>query len=217
MARARRHQRLLSVLAFGLIALAAELLGRSMTHRIDVGRHVTSPSYAGTDYYPILLAVVKIGIALLLARLAWRLVRARSAEQAALSMLGARRCLPRVRVGLSPRLWLAFFGLTSAIFLVQTDAEGAASGRWPLLSPWLHSSALPVFAVLAVLCALIWAAVRDWLADYEQYAQETVARALQLAGRRTVQLRRPSLELAVPPRRLFGLAFESRPPPPLPA
>ena len=215
MARARRHQRLLSVLAFGLIALAAELLGRSMTHRLDFGRHVGTPSYAGADYYPILLGVVKTGIALLLARLAWRLVRARSAEQAALSMLGARSRLPRVRFALSGRLWLAFFGLTSAIFLVQTDTEGAVSGRWPLLSPWLHSSALPVFAVLAVLCALVWGAVRDWLADYEQYAQETVARALQLAGRRTVQLRRPSLELAIPPRRLFGLAFESRPPPPL--
>jgi hypothetical protein len=216
MARARRHQRLLSVLAFGLIALAAELLGRSMTHRLDFGRHVASPSYAGTDYYPILLAVVKIGIALLLARLVWRLVRARSAERSALIMLGAQSRLPRLRLALSWRLWLAFFALTSAIYLVQADAEGAESGRWPLLSPWLHSSALPVFAVLAVLCALVWRAVRDWLADYEQYAQETVARALQLVGRRTVQVSRPSRELAVPPRRLFGLAFESRPPPPLP-
>ena len=63
MARARRHQRLLSVLAFGLIALAAELLGRSLTHRLDFGRHVATPSYSGTDYYPILLGVVKTGIA----------------------------------------------------------------------------------------------------------------------------------------------------------
>ena len=86
--------------------------------------------------------------------------------------------------------------LTSAIYLVQADAEGAESGRWPLLSPWLHSSALPVFAVLAVLCALVWGAVRDWLADYEQYAQETVARALRLVWQRTVQVPRPSLELA---------------------
>jgi len=216
MARARRHQRLLSVLAFGLIALAAELLGRSMTHRLDFGRHVRTPSYAGTDYYPVLLAVVKVGIALMLARLVWRLVRARSAERSALSMLGARSRLPRLRVELSTRLWLTFFALTSAIYLVQADAEGAESGRWPLLSPWLHSSALPVFAVLAVLCAFVWVAVRNWLADYEQYAQETVARALQLVGRRTVQVPRPSLELLIPPRRLFGLAFESRPPPPLP-
>ena len=79
MKRARRHQRVLSVLAFGLLALAAELLGRSLTHRLDFGRHVATPSYSGTDYYPILLVVVKSGIALLVARLAWRLLRARSA------------------------------------------------------------------------------------------------------------------------------------------
>jgi hypothetical protein len=216
MARARRHQRLFSALAFGLLALVAELVGRSMTHRLDFGRHVAAPSYSGADYYPILMAVVKTGIALLLARLVWRLVRARSAERAALRLLGGRGSRPRLRVTLSPRLWLTFFALTSAIFLVQADAEGAAAGRWPLLSPWLHSSALPVFAVLAVLCALVWGAVRDWLADYEQYAQETVARALRLAGRSTVPVPRPSPELAIPPRRLFGLAFESRPPP-LPA
>ena len=68
MARARRHQRLFSALAFGLLAVAAELVGRSLTHRIDFGRHVAAPSYAHTDYYPVLLAVVKGGIALLLGR-----------------------------------------------------------------------------------------------------------------------------------------------------
>jgi hypothetical protein len=88
-----------------------------------------------------------------------------------------------------------------------------ASGRWPLLSPWLHSSALPVFAVLSVLCAVVWAAVRGWLADYEEYAHASVARALRLVGRRTVRVPRPRTDLAVPPRRIFGLAFESRPPP----
>src|SRR5436190_7103838 len=87
MVRARRHQRLLSVLAFGLLALVAELAGRSLTHRSDVGRHVRSPSYAATDYYPFLLAAVKIGIALLLARLAWRIVKARTAERAARRLL----------------------------------------------------------------------------------------------------------------------------------
>jgi hypothetical protein len=216
MERARRHQRRFSVLAFGLLALAAELIGRSMTHRLDFGRHVASPSYAGADYYPILLAVVKGGIALLLARLAWRLLRARAAERAAVRLLGRGSRRPRLRFSLSPRLWLAFFGLTSAIFLVQADAEGAASGRWPLLSPWLHSSALPVFAVLSVVCAVAWSAVRSWLADYEEYAQARVARALRLVGRCAPTLRRPSALLAIPPRRIFGLAFESRPPP-LPA
>ena len=102
------------------------------------------------------------------------------------------------------------------IYLVQADAEGAEVGRWPLLSPWLHSSALPVFAVLSVICAVVWAAVRGYIADYEEYAQATVDRALRLFGRSPLHAPRPSLLLPVPPRRIFGLAFESRPPP-LPA
>ena len=217
MARSRRHHRLLSALAFGLIALVAELGGRSLIERFDFGRHVASPSYAHADYYPILLGVVKGGIALLLARLLWRLLKAHAAERAALRVIGAARSArPRMRMSLSPRLCLVFFAVTAVIYLVQADAEGAAAGRWPLLSPWLHSSALPVFAVLSVLCALVWGAVREWLADYEEYAQATVARALRLVGR-ALRVRRPRVVLSVPPRRIFGLAFESRPPPLLPA
>jgi hypothetical protein len=145
--------------------------------------------------------------------LAWRLVRAHAAERAALRLVGARGRRPRLRLELSARLSLAFFGLTSVIYLVQNDAEGAAAGRWPLLSPWLHSSALPAFAVLSVLCALVWGAVRSWLADYEEYAQASVARALRLVGRSQPRSPRPSVALAIPPRRIFGLAFEIRPPP----
>ena len=213
MERARRHQRLFSVLAFGLLALVAELAGRSLTHRVDVGRHVASPSYAHTDYYPVLLGVVKIGIALLLARLLWRVMRARSTEAAGLRLLGGRAHVPRMRFQLSARLWLAFFVVTSVIFLVQADAERAELGRWPLLAPWLHSSALPAFAVISVLCALAWSAVRSWLADYEEHAQATVARALRLAGRAPLRVARPRPALVIPLRRIFGLAFESRPPP----
>ena len=79
MERARRHHRALAAAAFGLLALVAELVGRSLTHRLDVGRHVESPSYSGADYYPFLLGAVKLGVALLAARLVWRFVRARSA------------------------------------------------------------------------------------------------------------------------------------------
>jgi len=50
MQRARRHQRLSAGLAFALLALVAELAGRSLTHRLDFGRHVASPSYSGADY-----------------------------------------------------------------------------------------------------------------------------------------------------------------------
>jgi hypothetical protein len=213
MERAHRHQRALAASAFGLLALVAELAGRSLTHRIDVGRHVAAPSYAGADYYPFLIAFVKVGIALLLARLAWRFVRARATERAAKRVFGAVRHgrAPRLKLELSPRLWALTFATTSLLYLVQTDAERISTGRWPLLAPWLHTSALPIFAVLAVVVALLYGAVARWLADYERYASE-LARAVRFSGDWPPQHPRPS-SYAAPPRRLFGLAFESRPPP----
>jgi hypothetical protein len=217
MDRARRHQRLLSALAFGLLALVAELAGRSLTHRLDVGRHVAAPGYAGADYYPFLLAGVKIGIALLLARLAWRFARAHAAAQTArrlLAAVGTRPArAPRVRVVLSARLWLAAFVVTALFYLVQTDAEQLSTGRWPLLAPWLHTSALPVFAVLAVLVAVVWGAVAGWLADYERFAAEAFAHAHRAVGDHEPRpADRPEDALGTP-RHRFGLAFESRPPP----
>lgn len=217
MQRARRHQRIFSALAFALLALVAELAGRSLTHRLDVGRHVDSRGYSGAEYYPFLLAAVKLGIALLLARLVWRYVRAHTAARTArrvLHAVGSKAApLPRLRLDLSPRLWLAAFLSTSTFYLLQTDAEQVASGRWPLLAPWLHTSALPVFAVLAVLVALAWGAVASWLRDYERYAADTCALAerIRAAGQplRTVRTE----TAAAPPRKRFGLAFESRPPP----
>ena len=208
---------LLARLALVLLALIAELVGRSLTHRLDFGRHVDPPSYSGAEYYPILLAVVKVAVALMLARLAWRFVKARSVARAGRRLLAADaktlpRHTPRVRLELSPRLWLGSFFVTSLIYLVQTHAEGIPDGRWPLLAPWLHTSALPVFAVLAVIVALVYRAVERWLADYETYAAETAARASRLA---VGALPAPHVALGelVAPRSLFGLAFESRPPP----
>jgi hypothetical protein len=220
MERARRHQRLLARLALVLLALVAELVGRSLSHRLDFGRHVRTPSYSGADYYPVLLAVVKVSVALMLARLAWRFVKALTVARAARRLLAAQGSTagaptPRVRLELSPRLWLGSFVVTSGIYLVQTDAEGISAGRWPLLAPWLHTAALPVFAVLSVVVALIYRAVEQWLSEYETYALETAARASRLA---VLALPTPRATLAglVAPRSLFGLAFESRPPP-LPA
>src|SRR5947199_6057871 len=212
MERARRHQRLLSGLAFVLLALVAELVGRSLTRHLNVGRHVAAPSYAGADYYPILLAAVKGGIALLLARLAWRFARAHAAARAGnrlLTAVGARpaRPAPRLRIALSPRLCLASFAVTSLIYLVQMDAERLSAGRWPLLSPWLHTSALPVFAVLAVFVAFVWGVVADWLAEYERFAEATVAEA-RAATAAELPASGRSVDGQLSPRRLFGLAFE---------
>jgi hypothetical protein len=212
--RARRHSRLLSRLALGLLALVAELAGRSLTHRIDVGRHLGPVSYAHEGYYPVLLAAVKVGVALMLARLAWRFAKATAALREARRLGGRPQRAARVPIELSPRLWLAAFLVTSTIYLLQADAEGFASGRWPLLAPWLHSSALPVFAVLAVVVALVYRAVEGWLGDVERLAAD----AIQLARRRlaAAAVTRPPhpRDHGDPgPRSRFGLAFESRPPP----
>ncbi len=213
----RRHQVLLARLALGLLALIAELLGRSLTHRIDLGRHVAAPSYSGADYYPILLMVVKAGAALMLARLAWRFAKARSTAATARRLLAAhgrksRLTAPRMRLELSPHLWLGSFLVTASIFLVQTDAERLSTGRWPLLAPWLHTSALPVFAVLAVLVAVLYQAFARWFADYETYARKTQEWASRVCGQTPVLPHSVPRE-TVSPRALFGLTFESRPPP----
>jgi hypothetical protein len=205
MDRARRHQRALARAALFFLALCAELIGRSLSHRLDFGRHVAS-SYSGADYYPILLAVVKVGLALMLARLAWRFAKATR-----VLVRNGARCRPKVRIELSPKLWLGSFLATSLIYLVQMDAEGISSGRWPLLAPWLHTSALPVFAVLSVVVAVVYRVVEQWLAEYETYAHETALRASRASA--TVPAPRAALDDLIAPRSLFGLAFEVRPPP----
>ena len=214
---ALRHQRALSVAAFALLALIAELVGRSLAHRIDVGRHVHS-GYAHTDYYPFLLAAVKGGVALMLARVTWRTVRARATARAGRRLARALghnpEPAPRMRLELSPRLWLTSFAVTSGFYLVQMDAEEISTGRWPLLAPWLHTSALPVFAVLAVVVALVYGAAARWLAAYERYAQSTLADAQRLAARGAAPAERRAVPaVSTPPRRRFGQVFESRPPP----
>ena len=220
MARSKTRQRLLAALALGLLALVAELAGRSLTHRLDVGRRVGRLSYRHAEYYPFLLAGVKIAVALMLARLAWRAAKAHAAARAAhgiATTLGVRstRRAPRMRVELSWRLWLLSFVVTASIYLVQTDAEQIAAGTSDLLAPWLHSSALPVFAVLSVVVAVVFRTVELWLADYESLAAETIALVHRLTARILVE-QRWLVSASCTPRSLFGLAFESRPPP-LPA
>jgi hypothetical protein len=219
MERARRHQVFLARLALVLLALVAELAGRSLAHRLDFGRHVETP-YSGAQYYPILLAAVKVAGALMLARVAWRFAKARSVARAARRLLAAHGSqaavpAPRVRLELSPRLWLGSFLVTSLIYLLQVDAEGISSGRWPLLAPWLHTAALPVFAVLSVIVALVYRAVENWLSDYESSARDTAERASKLELG-SIHTSHPSVAESTTPRSLFGLAFEVRPPP-LPA
>jgi hypothetical protein len=185
----------LARLALALLVLAAELTGRSLTHRIDVGRHVATPSYHDATYYPFLLASVKIGVALMLARLAWRFFGARRVA----SVLGAS---PRLRVGLSWRLWLASFLGTTCVYLAQVNPEHTL----------LHTSAVPVFAVLAVLVAALYRTAERFFGDYERIAALAVDLVRRVAAHRPA-LARPHATDALSPRRRFGVAFESRPPP----
>lgn len=192
------RQRWLARVALALLALIAELAGRSLAHRLDVGRHVGPVSYRHENYYPFLLAGVKVAVALMLARVVWRVAKARRLA----SLIGR----PRMRVEVSAKLWLASFVATAVIYLVQMDAETASATLWP----WLHTSALPVFAVLSVAVAVLYRSVELWLRDYEQLAAHAAACIRKLGAERTVPV---DLHVAVAPRRLFGLAFESRPPP----
>jgi hypothetical protein len=217
MVRSRRRRRTAKVAAFALLALAVELLGRSITARIDGALHVRPLAAPDASYYPFLLAGVKIAVALGAAALAWRVARARATAVAGRRLLGRlghrRPRAPRVRLTLDPRLWAFSFVATSLWYLVQTDVDRVSAGSWPLVAPWLHTYALPVFAVLAVLVALGWRAVAQWVAEYEDYAAATIARARRVLRTTTRATRRARTSEVHAPRLLFGLAFECRPPP----
>src|SRR4051812_2519659 len=191
---------------FALLALVAELGGRELTEVVDRALHVSPLATPGAPYYPFLLVGVKVLAAVALAVLAWRIIRALAtavAGERLLVALGQRRAgVPWPRLSVSPRLWFGSFAATSLWYLVQSDAGAVSVGRWPMLAPWLHTYALPVFAVLSVVVALGWAAVRDWLAEVEHYAAAAFARVIRIlrAGSLPARPQRPSAEGA--PRRL---------------
>ncbi len=96
---------------------------------------------------------------------------------------------------------------------MHADVDSLVDGRWPLLAPWLHTYALPVFAVVSVLVAVAWR-FASWLHEIEEFADRTLERARRILTatiRVAVRHARPTDDLG--PRRRFGLAFESRPPP----
>jgi hypothetical protein len=204
---------------FVLLLLVAEVVGRSLTTHVDRALHVAPLAPTGADYYPFLLVGLKAVVALALAGLLARLVRARAAADAGerlLEAIGHRHQgrTPRLRPGLSPRIWLASFVGTSLLYLVHSDADSAAAGgRLAVFAPWLHTYALPVFAAVSVLVAVAWRFAR-WLHEVEEYACRTLARVRRLlTARLAPPVRRARAAADAAPRRRFGLAFECRPPP----
>ncbi len=172
------------IVTFGFLVVAAEIAGRSVTVRVDRALHVAPLAPSGADYYPFLLLGVKIGGALLLAGLAARVARAWATAEAGERLLGAighahEHRSPRLRPGVTPRLWLASFLATSLLYLVQTDVDGVAAGHPSAFAPFLHSYSLPVFAVLAVLVSLAWR-LATFVHAVEDYAHRTLARVRRL-------------------------------------
>ena len=192
------------------------------TAQVDRWLHVEPLANSGTNYYPFLLVGVKIAGALALALLLARVTRVRAGAEAGerlLAALGhaARAAPPRLRPGLSPRSLARLVCGDLVVYLVHIDAEGIASGRWPLLAPWLHTYALPVFAVLSVVVAVVWAL--HALARRRRGATRAHVRRASAGSSRVRSHIRTAARTSAstrPPRRRFGLAFESRPPP-LPA
>jgi len=213
-----RQLRRRGLATFALLVVMAEVAGRSLTARVDARLHVHPLANSGASYYPFLLVGVKIVCAFALAALLARATRARAAAEAGERLLSAvghhhEHAAPRLRPQLSVRVWFAAFAATSLVYLAHMDIESTATGRWPSLDPWLHTYSLPVFALIAVAVACAWRFAR-WLHDVEDYVERTFARVRRIlsdALRATPTAHRPTDDSA--PRRRFGLAFESRPPP----
>ncbi|HEY1514619.1 MAG TPA: hypothetical protein VGF66_12795 [Gaiellaceae bacterium] len=205
------------IVTFAVLVLCAEVAGQALTRHVDRWLHVEPLARTNTSYYPLLLVGVKAIGALLLAALAARGLRAWAAADAGRRLLHAAGHAhdeaPRLRPGLSPRVWAASFAATSLVYLVHADTESAVAGRWPLLAPWLHTYALPVFAVLAVVIAFAWRLAR-FLHEIEAFADRTLQRVRSVLARvERVRQQHPRADNDTAPRRRFGLSFESRPPP----
>ena len=211
------------LVTFGVLVVIAEVVGRSLIGHVDRLFHVEPLAPSDASYYPFLLVAVKTLGAVVFAGLLARGTRAWAKADAGHRLLAAvghghERRTPRLRANLSLRVWFASFVSTSLLYLVHADADGIAAGRWPLFGPWLHTYALPIFAGLAFVVALVWR-LASWLYEVEDYAVRTIARVRRLltAALNPATLRAHSRAADdAAPRRRFGLSFESRPPP-LPA
>ncbi|MFL5955467.1 MAG: hypothetical protein ACJ76I_15310 [Gaiellaceae bacterium] len=207
------------VATFAFLVVLAEVVGRSLTGHVDRALHVEPLARTSTSYYPFLLAGVKVVGALVLAGLLGRATRAWAAADAGGRVLAAighghEHRSPKLRPRVSARIWFFAFASTSVVYLLHMDIEGMASGRWPVLAPWLHTNALPVFAVLAVVVAIAWR-FASWIYEVEEYAVRTLARCRRLlaAFARFRTLHPRPTDDGSAPRRRFGLSFECRPPP----
>lgn len=208
------RRRRLAAGALLVAVLAGEVAGRWLAAHFPLVGHVPQRGHGGLDAWPAVVVAAKVGLALVLARLAWRLVKAHriaAAGERVVRISSVTRRRPVPAIGLSPRVWLISFAAMSLLYLVPANTGEITSGCWPLVAPWLHTQALPVFAVLAVVVAALWRTLSRWLTALERYGERL--RRLFRARRVALPARRRTDPVSRAPRVLFGVAFESRPPP----
>jgi hypothetical protein len=208
------------LVTFVVLVAIAEVVGRALTGHVDRLFHVEPLTRPDASYYPFLLVAVKTIGAIVFAGLLARGTRAWARADAGDRLLavvgqGHERRAPRLRAALSMRVWFGAFAATSILYLVHTDADGLAAGRWHMFGPWLHTYSLPVFAGVAFVVALVWR-FASWLYEVEDYAVRTIARVRRILTAAltpsTLRVHSRAADDAAP-RRRFGLSFESRPPP----
>lgn len=207
----RRH---LAAGALVVAVLSGEVAGRWIAANLPLIADVPQRRHGGLDAWPAVVIAAKIGVALVLARLAWRLVRAHRRAAAGERLLQAGRShvvRPAPGIGLSARAWLVSFAAMSLLYLVPTSTGEITAGCWPLVAPWLHTQALPVFAVLAVVIAVLWRTISRWLAALERYGERLQHIIRSVEGALCSPRHSSAARLA--PRALFGGSFQSRPPP----
>ena len=211
------RRRLKAGAAFALLALLAELTGRALTARLDGALNVAPLATPTTRYYPFLLAGVRALAAL--ARRRRRLAARARACRGRRGRAAPRADRPRAAAlpacALSPRLWLVSFARDLALVPAPERRRAAlrrAAGRCsrPGSTPTRcrsSPSARSCSRSAGAPCATGSPTSSD-------YAAATLARARRLL--RVRRCRRFARRLAGDdraPRHLFGLAFESRPPP----
>ena len=212
------------MVTFAILVLIAEVVGRSLTAHVDRVFHVAPMAPPDASYYPFLL-VGRQGRGRARARRAARPGDPRTRSGRRGRQAARRRSAARTNdarrdsaAGSRPRIWAASFAGTSVLYLVHADADGIAAGRWPLIAPWLHTYALPIFAVLAVAIAVVWR-FASWLYEVEEYAERTIARVrriiddVQLVAARGVRTRLRRLGAPAPLRPLLRVAGLLRCPP----
>lgn len=210
----RRSRRWVGAGAFLVLALSGEVSGRWALAHLPLVSRVPHRSHTGEDAWPFLVISAKIGLAILLALLARRLVKAHRSARAAENVLSAVGCRPHRPVpilGFSPRVWLLSFLMMTFLDLVPRGIGAMSSGCWGLATPWLHSQALPVFAVIAALVAVLWQTTHAWLRSFDRHVVELrrLIRSWFGASQRDWATTYSSVALCS----VTGLVHAARPPP----